>query len=150
MLKVVFSALLPLLVFTSDGSDQLLSVADRKGALGDTGTLEKLIVANGSVVMELDQNRLNGAGHGVKSKKPGVLRFKLERNAFFTVLVFNNELRGPLPSSMGLIPQNWAAMPARLKASSNHLVLESMPWGAQSDLVIRASDTGLILFNIEG
>ena len=45
------------------------------------------------------------------------MRFDAERDSFFTVLVFNDELRGPLPSSMGLIPQNSAALPAKLNAS---------------------------------
>ncbi len=163
MLKTMLSALLPLFMFFSNGSGQLLTglnsnSSDRSlirlnqngPADGKTGTLEKMIVANGSVAMDLNLNRLNATDSGAKESRLSALRFDVERNAFFTVLVFNNELRGPLPSSMGLIPQSPVALPAKLNASYQQLVIESLPWGGQFDLVVRDAKTGFTFFNIEG
>src|SRR5205085_9130739 len=63
------------------------------GPRGESGTLEKLIVANGTATMNLDLSRLNGSGNAN-------LRFNIVPDSLFTILVFNNELRGALPSSM--------------------------------------------------
>ena len=150
MLKTILSALLSLLVLFSNGSGQLLTVLNQNVSVGNTGTLEKMIVASGSVAMELNLNRLNGTGSGAKESRLSVLRFDVERDSFFTVLVFNNELRGTLPSTMALIPQNSAALPAKLNASYQQLVVENTPWGGASDLVVRDGKTGFVFFNIEG
>ncbi len=160
MLKTMLSALLPFLIFLSNGSGHLMTEFNRNGSDksaterkqggqdGSNGTLEKMIVASGSVAMDLDLNRLNGSGAG-ESKISG-LRFEVERNAFFTVLVFNNELRGPLPSSMGLISQNSASLPGKLNASHQQLMIEKLSWGGSGDLVVRDAKTGFTFFNIEG
>ena len=146
MLKIILIALLPFVMLFSDGSDQSVTGLNQNGREGNTGTLEKMIVASGSVAMDLDLNRLNGTRNRAKESTPGALRFDVEHDSFFTVLVFNNELRGPLPSSMGLIPQNSAALPAKLNASYGQLVVESMPWGGPFDLVVRDGKTGFRLF----
>jgi len=78
------------------------------------------------------------------------LRFNVERDSFFTVMVFNNELRGTLPGSMGLIPQNSAPLPAKLNSSYQQLVVEKTSWGEPFELVVRDGKTGFIFFNIEG
>lgn len=109
-----------------------------------------MIVANGSIAMNLDLNRLNGTRSRVKEARPSELRFDAEPNSFFTVLVFNDELRGPLPSAMGIIPQNSANLPAKLNASYQQLVIENMEWGGEFDLVVRDAKTGFIFFNITG
>ena len=114
---------------------------------GDTGTLEKMIVANGSVAMELDLNKLNGTKAGGQNT---ALNFALETNAFFKTLIFNDEFRGTLPSSMKIIAQNSAALPASLSSSGTQMVLESVEWGGQYDLVIRDETSGFIFFNVEG
>jgi hypothetical protein len=150
MLKIILIAFLPFLVFFSNGSGHLLTVLNQKGLEGNTGTLEKMIVASGSVAMSLDLNRLNGTGTDAKEPKLSLLRFDAERDSFFTVLVFNDELRGHLPSSMRIIPQNSAALPAKLNASYQQLVVENMPFGGQFDLVVRDEKTGFVFFNIEG
>ena len=150
MLKTIFIAMLSFNVIFSSGLSQLLSGITLNSPKSNTGTLEKMIVANGSVAMELDLNRLNGSGSGAKNSPTSALRFNVERDSFFTVLVFNNELRGPLPSSMALIPQNSAALPSKLNASYRQLVVENMPWGEQYDLVVRDAKTGFVFFNIEG
>ena len=69
---------------------------------GQTGTLQKMIVENGSVTMDLDVNRLNGIGS--VPGRPTTLQFAVAANSFFPILVFNELLRGPEPGSMALIP----------------------------------------------
>ncbi|MFZ3374655.1 MAG: hypothetical protein WA183_03795, partial [Chthoniobacterales bacterium] len=110
-------------------------------------TLEKMIVASGSVAMDLDLNRLNGISSATKLD---TLRFDVRPNSFFTILVFNNVLRGPTLGSMGLIPGNSASLPASLKASFNQLVIEKIPSNDPYDIVVRDGKTGFVFFNIEG
>ena len=148
MLKTIFIALLSFNVIFSSGLSQILSGLTLNSPKSNTGTLEKMIAASGSVALDLNLNRINGSG--VKDPVTSVLRFDVERDSFFTVLVFNNELRGPLPGSMALIPKNSAALPAKLNASFQQLVVENVPWGEQFDLVVRDAKTGFVFFNIEG
>ncbi len=150
MIKTILITLLSLLGLFSNGSDQLFTEHKQNGREGDTGTLEKMIVANGSVAIDLDLNRLNGTRSGGKRSRRSVLHFDAEPNSFFAVLVFNDELRGPLPGSMALSPQNSASLPAKLNASYHQLVVENMSWGGDYDLVVRDGKTGFVFFNIEG
>ena len=113
---------------------------------GQTGTLEKMIVGSGNVVMDLDLDRLKGISSGTRDS----VRFEVGPNSFFTILVFNNELRGPAPGSMGLIWGNSAVLPEPLHASANQLVIEKISPGEQFDLVVRDGKTGFVFFNIEG
>lgn len=149
MLKTFLVALLPLLVLFSNGSDRSFTKVSQN-TNQDTGTLEKMIVAEGSVAMDLNFDRLNGTS--TRGKEPGsnTLRFDIERSSFFKVLVFNGEFRGALPSSMEIIPQNTANLPAKLRDSYSQLVVESMPWGDSYDLVIRDGKSGFAFFNVEG
>lgn len=150
MFKIVLIALLPWLVFFSGGSEQSLVTAGQNDQQGSTGTLEKMIVANGAVSMDIDLGALNGTGGRSKGSRTSTLRFDTEHDAFFTVLVLNNELRGPQPSSMNLIPQNEAPLPKSLSSSYRQLVLESTEWGQPYELVVRDGKTGFPYFNIEG
>lgn len=134
----------------SNGSDGSLTKINQSEQDADTGTLEKMIVANGSVAMDLNLNRLNAPRSDAKESMSSVLRFDVERDSFFTVLVFNNELRGPTPSLMGLIPQNSANLPAKLSDSYQQLVIENVAWGGPYDLIVRDGKTGFVFFNIEG
>ncbi len=151
MLKTILVALLSLNLFFGSGVGNLIAENKKNTPEANTGTLEKMIVANGSVAMDIDLNRLNGTrlARG-KQTKSSELRFEVEPNSFFTILVFNNELRGPLPGSMALIPQSSALLPAKLNASYSQLVIENADWGGQSDLVVRDGKTGFVFFNIEG
>ncbi len=122
-----------------DGGDL---VQERSASNVPSGTREKLIVASGDVSMELKLDP------GAKATR---LRFDTERDAFFTVIAFNGELRGPMAgSSMGLIPQKSVSLPARLADSYNQLVIEALPFGGQYELVVRDGKTGFLFFNIEG
>ncbi len=147
MLKTLLVALLSFTVLLGNGSGNLIAGTKQKSPDSNTGTLEKMIVANGTVSMQLDLNKLNGTRSRARSSE---LRFDVERDSFFTVLVFNNELRGPLPSSMALIPQTSANLPAKLSASYQQLAIENTAWGGQFELLVRDAKTGFVFFNIEG
>jgi hypothetical protein len=148
MMKILLVALLPFFGLFSNGSDATLTGLTQTVRDGNTGTLEKMIVASGSVALDVDLNRLGGAGS--RAKGSSVLRFDVEHNSFFKVLVFNDEFRGPLPGTMALIPQNSASLPSKLSASYRQLVIESVEWGEPFDLVVRDGRTGFTFFNIEG
>jgi len=113
----------------------------------DSGTLEKMIVANGNVSMEVDLNRLNGAG---ASARRSTLSFDAVQDTFFAVLVLNGEFRGPVPSAMEITPRGSANVPAALRASYRQLVIEQLPWGGDHELAVRDKKTGFTFFNIEG
>src|ERR1700737_5432341 len=114
MFKTILSYfMLPLLLLFSNNSGNSAAQVQKRSPEQPTGTLEKMIVASGSVAMDLDLNRLNGIGSATKQD---TFRFEVRPNSFFTILVFNNVLRGPTLGSMGLIPENSATLPAPLKA----------------------------------
>src|SRR6059058_1870376 len=69
---------------------------------GQTGTLQKMIVENGSVTMDLALNRLNGVSFA--PQQAVTLQFTVAADSFFSILVFNDLLRGPEQGSMALIP----------------------------------------------
>ena len=77
--------------------------------------------------MDLDLDRLNGISSAGQESKRESVRFEVGPNSFFTILVFNDALRGPEPGSMGLIGGNPAILPGPLNASSNQLVIEKLP-----------------------
>jgi hypothetical protein len=118
-----------------------------------TGTLQKMIVESGTVTMELDLNRLNGITF--MAPKFEAWRFDVAGNSFFSILVFNDLLRGPEQGSMALIPQGSSPagvnnVPAALSASLKQLAIEKLPSSEQFDLAVRDAKTGFAFFNIEG
>src|SRR5262249_31914422 len=130
---------LPLALLLSNSSG--ISAAPSKSTESQTGTLEKMIVATGNVSMDLDLNRLNGTNASQESK-PEALRFQVSSNSFFTVLVFNNSLRGSEMGSMGLVPTNSVGLPTALQASVNNLVIDKLSADAAYDMAVRDSKTG--------
>ncbi|MBO0694852.1 MAG: hypothetical protein J2P56_02005 [Verrucomicrobia bacterium] len=127
-----------------------------------TGTLQKMIVENGSVTMDLNLNRLN-ASTLQRFNDSTTLHFVVGANSFLPILVFNDLLRGLQPGSMALVPQASVAgggdpgitdagysLPAALTASLKQLVVEKLPSGQGFDLAVRDSNTGFTFFNIEG
>jgi Carboxypeptidase regulatory-like domain len=145
MARTLLFVLLPLLALFSSGSDRFLTGSLDKGRDGSTGVLEKMIVSNGTAAMDLNLNQM-----GVKGLKSTTLNFDVQKDSFFTVLVFNDELRGPIPGTMTLIPKSSAALPAKLSASMDNLVIESTPIGSDYELAVRDGKTGFLFFNIEG
>jgi hypothetical protein len=132
--------------------------ATKKNQNGQTGTLQKMIVENGSVAMQLDLNGLNGSNSLVA--RPVMLHFAAAPNSFFPILVFNDLLRGLQPGSMALALQNsssaevngpgYSNLPAALSSSLKRLAVEKLPSGQGFDLTVRDSNTGFTFFNIEG
>jgi hypothetical protein len=118
------------------------------GAL--TGTLQKMIVENGSVTLNLDLNGLNGSDD--LTTRPITLQFATATNSFLPILVLNGELRGPEPGSIALVPQTRPnqLLPAVLATSLKQLVVEKLSPGAAFDLAVRDVRTGLRFFNVEG
>ncbi len=149
MLKLILSVILPLTFFFNSSSTDLVTATDKQTADNSTGTLQKMIVANGSVTMKVDLSKL-GRGSKAKGANISELRFEATEGAFFKIIVFNNELRGPVPSSMDIIPHNSAALPSKLSAAYQHLAFEYLPWGSDFEMAIRDSETGFTFFNIEG
>jgi hypothetical protein len=165
MLKKILIALtLSLLVLLGSYAVQSAAGGNRSGELNQktadapTGTLQKMIVENGSVTMDLDVSRLNGAGSATQNLQA---HFAVGANSFFPILVFNDQLRGPTPGSMALIPQesvagigdagvNAPGYSRLLGASLKQLAVEKLPSGQGADFAVRDSNTGFTFFNIEG
>src|SRR5262249_51854896 len=96
-------ALLSILFF-ANAPQYEASQPKQNGSDALTGTLQKLIVEDASVTMQLDLNGLNGSRSLVA--RPVTLHFAAAANSFFPVLVFNDLLRGVQPGSMALALQN--------------------------------------------
>lgn len=145
MLKAILIAILPLLLIFGEKLANLFPEV-KAGKQGDSVTIEKLVASSGNVVMDLDMDGLTGS----RQSAPAAIQFATNPDSFFTIMTYNGEVRGPLPSSLGIVPQASAYLPAKLSESYNQLVIESLPWGGDYDLVVRDSQTGFIFFNIEG
>ncbi len=151
MLKIILTAFtLPLLLLFAPADMQSGNSAANKNPSngGQSGTLQKMIVASGSVTMDLDVNRLNGISS--TTGKLETLRFAVAPNSFFPILVFNNMLRAPEPGSMGLVPQNSLALPSALTAALKRLAIEKLGSGEGFDITVRDAMSGFVFFNIEG
>jgi hypothetical protein len=153
--KALTTFILPFVVLLTPSDAGFANPAGHSGQSqnGATGVLQKMIVESGTATMELDLNRLNG----ITSMAPKfeALRFDVTANSFFSILVFNDLLRGPEQGSMALIPQGSSPaglnnVPAALGASFKQLTIEKLPSGEQFDLAVRDAKTGFIFFNIEG
>jgi hypothetical protein len=116
-----------------------------------SGTLQKMIVENASVTMQLDLNGLNGSNSLVA--RPVTLQFSAAANSFFPILVFNDLLRGVKPGSMALIPSRSGgipALPVRLGASVKQLAVEKLPSNQSFGLAVRDNKTGFTFFDVAG
>jgi len=151
MLKKTLTAFtLSFLSLLGSGGENYAAQPSQKMSDAATGTLQKMIVESGSVAMNIDLNKLNGAGFSSGTSQLNTLRFDVAPNSFFTILVFNSVLRGSEPGSMALVPQNSVTLPAALSASLNQLVVEKLPSGEAFDLAVRDGKSGFVFFNIEG
>src|SRR6476661_3919958 len=152
MLKIVLTAfMLPLLLLfglRDGGSSNARHAAKTSLAeQGESGTLQKMIVASGSVSMDIDLNRINGV---TSTRKLETLHFGVAPASFFPVLVFKKVLRRAEPGSIALVPQNNVALPAVLTASLNRLTIEKAHSGEAFDMAVRDAISGFVFFNIEG
>src|SRR4029077_7282150 len=165
---IVTAVVLPFVLFFAlisvhSGNSAPQKNADKQIESGN-GTLQKMIVENGSVTMRLDLNGLNGSSSLVV--RPVTLQFAAAANSFFPILVFNDRLRGLEPGSMALIASSgslafaepaageavpgYANLPAVLRASLKRLAVEKLPLGQGFDLAVRNSSTRFTFFNIQG
>src|SRR5215471_21432586 len=119
---------------------------DTKNNSKQSGTIQKMIVENASVTMQVDLNGLNGSNSLVA--RPVTLQFSVAANSFFPILVFNDLLRSVEPGSMALIPENVPALPAQLSASLKQLVVDKLPSNQGFDFVVRDSKTQFIFFSV--
>jgi hypothetical protein len=150
-------ALLSVLFF-ANASGNNASQSNQNASQALTGTLQKMIVEDASVTMQLDLNGLNGSSSLVA--RPVTLHFAAAPNSFFSILVFNDSLRGLQPGSIALASQNFSSaganapgyshLPAALRLSLKRLTVEKLPSGQGFDLAVRDSNTGFTFFNIEG
>src|SRR5438093_11786646 len=119
--------MIPLLLFASHDANS--NSAPRKQTIpesrGQSGTLQKMIVESGSVTMDLDMDRLNADGS--LAAKVVQLRLDVAANSYFSILIFNDLLRGPEQGSMALVPQYSIELPSALMASTNQLAVEKLP-----------------------
>src|SRR6267154_1286591 len=146
-----------LLLFLGNSSENYAAQSKPNTSDAPTGTFQKMIVENGSVTMNLDLNRFNAISS--VPARATTLGFAAAANSFFTILVFNDLLRGPEPGSMALALQNSSpagvnaagySLPAALSASIKQLVIEKLPSDAAFDLAVRDGKTGFTFFSIEG
>ena len=120
-----------LLLFLGNSSENYAAQSKPNTSDAPTGTFQKMIVENGSVTMDLDLNRFNGISS--VAGKTTTLGFAAAANSFFTILVFNDLLRGPEPGSMALVPQNRK----RLPRFPLHLLHLSSSWSSRNFLPTR-------------
>ncbi len=112
-----------------------------------TGTLEKMVVANGTVALNFAVNRLQG---NADESKSSTFNFGIDANSFFTVIAFNQQLRGAEPGTMPLLWGNSGTLPGPLNASANQLAIEKTNAGSASEFVLRDNRTGFVFFNVSG
>jgi hypothetical protein len=148
MVKTIFAAfVLPLVLLFGLLGTAWTKSGENRNSQGVSGTLQKMIVENGTLTMNLDVDRLDADGS--LAAKVQQLRFTVAANSFFSILVFNDLLRGAEQGSMALIPE-YSAVPPALSGSINQLVVEKLAAGEQFDLVVRNAKTGFTFFNVEG
>jgi len=148
--KMLSCFTLPLLLVLSNSSGNSAPQVAGKSPEGQTGTREKLLVASGTVVMDIDLDRLKGLRSETEESKRESMRFEVSPNSFFTIRLINGELRDANPGTMELLWGSSSALPEPLNASSRQLVVERMPAGEHFELVVRDGKTGFAFFNIEG
>ena len=155
MLKKTLTAFtLCFLSLLGSGWENYAAQPSQKMSDAATGTLQKMIVESGSVTLDLDLNGLNGSSSLVA--RPVTLQFAAAANSFFTILVFNDLLRGPEPGSIalaapaGVNAPGYNNLPVELAGSLKQLVIEKLPSDQPFDLAVRDGKTGSTFFNIDG
>jgi len=135
---------LPLLLLFCNGTENSIAQPRQQSADNSNATVERMIVANGNVVMNLNSKTIGGASAS------SALRFNVSPDSFFTLIVSNNLLRGPEQTSMNLTAADSKAISAILNGALNHLSIVKTGPTEAFDLVVRDSQSGLTLFNVDG
>jgi hypothetical protein len=144
--KMLNRLTLPVLLLLSSIAGSSIAQPQNKSSNADNGVLQKMLAAKGSIEMNLDLNRITNGG--AKASQMSTLNFQVAANSFFTVLVYNDLLRGPEASSMGLVSPDASKLPAALHVEQ--LVMEKLGPEEGFDLAIRDGKTGFVFFNISG
>src|SRR5207244_11647949 len=87
-----------LLALSWNGAEISQAESKKSNPAAPSGTLQKMIVANGVVTMNLERP--------AAAKESNIARFNVAPDSFFTLLVFKRQLHGPVPCSMNLMPSN--------------------------------------------
>src|SRR5438876_12064673 len=142
-----------LLLFLGNSSENYAAQSKPNTSDAPTGTFQKMIVENGSVTMNLDLNRFNAISS--VPARGTTLGFAAAANSFFTILVFNDLLRGPEPGSMALAPTRvnvpgYNNLTVGLSASLKQLIIEKLSSDQPFDLTVCDGKTGSTFLNIDG
>ena len=129
-------ALLSVLFF-GNSSENYAVQPNQNASNASSGTLQKMIVENGIVTLNVDLNGLNGSTALIT--RPVALQFAAATNSFFSILVFNDQLRGAESGSIALMPQGRPAslLPSLLATSLKQLVVERLPAESRFELAVR-------------
>ena len=148
MSKLTLTGFALLAVLFFGNSSENYAVQPKQNA--SSGTLQKMIVENGIVTLNVDLNGLNGSTALIT--RPASLQFAAATNSFFSILVFNDQLRGAESGSIALVPRGRPVglLPSLLATSLKQLVVEKLPTEAAFDMAVRDAKTGFTFFNIEG
>jgi hypothetical protein len=145
MLGKMFSRFtLPLLLLATSIPGSTIAQPQKSNANAESGVLQKMLAVKGSAEMSLDVARISKSG----GSNAATFNFQVAANSFFTVLVFNDLLRGPDAGSMGLVSQDAAKLPAALHVEQ--LIVEKQGPEEAFDLAVRDGKTGFVFFNISG
>ncbi len=150
MKLTAFRFILPALALVAITSVTIAQLTKRTATPNpESGTLETMIVSSGTVSLDLDVDRLNGA-KGEAGADRQTLRFDAAADSFFPLIVFNDQLRGAQPGTIALSAKNTTILPAALTASLHNLVLERTAHDERFELVVRDAQSGFVFFNVEG
>ena len=141
--------LLSVLFFSNTSRPARVVQSKEKVPTGQSGTLQKMIVENGSVTMDLDLNRLNGISSA--RARPAEIAIRRCGQFLSSPFWFLTICCVALDSgSMALVLQDSPAAGVNapgysscaLAGSLNQLVVEKLPSGEAFDLAVRDSKTG--------
>ncbi len=138
---------LPLLLLVASIPGSSTAQPQKSNSSADSGVLQKMLAVKGNAEMNLDLERISKSG-GSNDSQLATFKFQVAANSFFTVLVFNDQLRGPDAGSMGLVAQDASKLPAALHIEQ--LVVEKQGPEEEFDLAVRDGKTGFVFFNISG
>ena len=111
--KMLSRFTLPLLLLVASIPGSSIAQPQKSSASADSGVLQKMLAVKGNAEMNLDLNRISKSG-GSNNSQLANFQFQVAANSFFTVLVFNDQLRGPDAGSLGLVSRDAAKLPAAL------------------------------------
>jgi len=154
--KTLIAFALALVPLVAIGAGNHTVRATQKNSDAPTGTLQKMVIENGSVTMDVDLDALSPQSFpGSLAARPVRLQFSVEAKSSFPILVFNDLLRAVEPGSMALIPAGinapaHSSLPEALGGSLKQLVVEKLPSGQTFDFAVRDGNTGVTFFDVEG